>query len=300
MELRHFRYVIAVAEELNFGRAAERLNMSQPPLSHQIRLLEEELGVKLFERTKRRVQLTEAGIRLVEEARKVLAQVDRAAKVTSTTTGNLGQLTIAMSWERTVMVESLRIFGERYSQVHVDLQRLPHAQLIRGLVEQRFDVGFTLGMPAREPTLIYETLAWEPLVVGLPPDHRLVDAERLQLRALAKERYIMFERDRNPGLYDEIIAVCRNAGFSLNAMHEVDSVDSGMALVAAGLGIALFPTAVEDLHRDGIVFRQLDARALKMESVMVYRRGVPSDVLRVFLDIVRRVNKKPDIRRHNA
>ena len=80
MELRHFRYLIAVAEELNFGRAAERLNMSQPPLSHQIRLLEEELGVKLFERTKRRVQLTEAGIRLGEEARNVLEQVDRAAK----------------------------------------------------------------------------------------------------------------------------------------------------------------------------------------------------------------------------
>src|SRR5437763_689538 len=121
MELRHFRYVIAVAEELHFGRAAERLNMSQPPLSHQIRLLEEELGVKLFERTKRHVQITEAGIRLVDEARKVLAQVDRAAKVTSRSDkGDLAHLTIGMSWERTVIVESLRIFGERYPEVHVD------------------------------------------------------------------------------------------------------------------------------------------------------------------------------------
>src|SRR5215467_15054944 len=104
MELRHFRYVIAVAEELNFGRAAERLNMSQPPLSHQIRLLEEELGVKLFERTKRHVQLTEAGIRLVEEARKVLAQVDRAVKVTSKASqGEIGHLSVGMLWERTIM-----------------------------------------------------------------------------------------------------------------------------------------------------------------------------------------------------
>jgi DNA-binding transcriptional LysR family regulator len=298
MELRHFRYVIAVAEELNFGRAAERLNMSQPPLSHQIRLLEEELGVKLFERTKRRVQITEAGIRLVEEARKVLAQVDRAAKVTSRSDkGDLAHLTIGMSWERTVMVESLRIFGERYPEVHVDLQRLPQAQLVRGLVEGRLDVGFIVGTSRREATLIYETLAWESLVVGFPPDHRLVRAERVPLRALAKERYIMFERDRNPGLYDEIIAVCRNAGFSLNVMHEVDGVDSGMALVAAGLGIALFPRAAEDTHREGIVFRRLEARALKMESVMVYRRGVPSDVVRVFLDFVRTVNKKTASRR---
>jgi DNA-binding transcriptional LysR family regulator len=301
MELRHFRYVIAVAEELNFGRAAERLNMSQPPLSHQIRLLEEELGVKLFDRTKRRVQLTEAGARLVEEARKVLAQVDRAAKVTSRTTkGELGHLAVGMSWERTVMVEALRIFGERYPGVHVDLDRLPQPHLIRGLVEGRLDVAFTLGTSQRESTLVYETLAWEPLVVGFPPEHRLANSKRLSLRALAKDRFIMFERDRNPGLYDEIIAVCRNGGFSLNIMHEVDSVDSGMALVAGGLGIALFPRAVQDVHRDGIVFRNLEARTLKMESVLVYRRGVPSDVVQVFLDIVRTVNKKAAARRHHA
>ena len=155
MELRHFRYVIAVAEELHFGPAAERLHMSQPPLSHQIRLLEEELGVKLFERTNRRVQLTEAGTRFVEEARKALDQVDRAAKVASRSSkGELGHLSIGMMWERTVIVESLRIFGERYPDVHISLHRLSEVQQIQGLVEGRLDVGFTIGTSPREARLI--------------------------------------------------------------------------------------------------------------------------------------------------
>jgi DNA-binding transcriptional LysR family regulator len=293
MELRHFRYVIAVAEELNFGRAAERLNMSQPPLSHQIRLLEEELGVKLFERTKRHVQLTEAGIRLVEEARKVLAQVDRAVKVTSKTSqGKIGHLSVGMLWERTIMVESLRILGGRYPDIHVDLHRLSGEEPVRGLMEGRLDIVFALATSHGEPSLIYETLAWEPLIIGLPTGHRLTAADRVPLRALAKEPNIMFQRDRNPGLHDEIIAVCRNAGFTLNAIHEVDSVYSGMALVAAGLGICLFPSAAADVQRSGVVFRHLEGRMPKTESVMMYRRVSPSNVLRVFLDIVRTLSKK--------
>jgi DNA-binding transcriptional LysR family regulator len=294
MELRHFRYVIAVAEELNFGRAAERLNMSQPPLSHQIRMLEEELGVKLFERTKRRVQLTEAGIRFVEAARNVLDQVDRAAKVVARRgKGDLGHLSIGMVWERAVMIESLRILGGRYPGVHVSLHRLPESQQIQGLMAGRLDVAFMIGTSPRDAALAYETLAWEPLIVAVPVAHHLASVDRVPLRALATESYIMFKRDRNPGLYDEIIAVCRNAGFSLKTNHEVDSVSGGLALVAAGVGVALVPTAAEDMHHDGVVFRHLEGRLPKMESVVVYRRGVPSNVLAIFLDIVRSISKKP-------
>jgi len=293
MELRHFRYVIAVAEELHFGRAAERLNICQPPLSHQIRLLEQELGVKLFERTKRHVEVTEAGIRLVEEARKVLAQVDHAAKVaTRTSKGEFGHLSLGMTWERKFLVDALRIFGKRYPDVHVDLHRLRGPQQTQALAEGRLHAGFMLATAARDPGLIYETLRWEPLVVGLEERHRLADLKQVPLRALANERYIMFQREIAPNLYDEIIAMCRNAGFSLNIVHEVDGVESSMALVGAGLGVALFPDAVRDVERRGVVFRKLKGRMPKMESVVVYKPGTRLNVTRAFLEIVRALFSK--------
>jgi len=293
MELRHFRYVIAVAEELHFGRAAERLNMCQPPLSHQIRLLEEELGVKLFERTKRRVEVTEVGLRLVEEARKVLAQVEQAAKVASRTSkGELGHLSLGMIWERKLLVEALRMFAKRYPDVHVDLHRLSWREQSQALAEGRLHVGFMIATPTRDPSLIYETLGWDPLVVGLPERHHLAALERVPLRALANERYIMFQREINPNIYDEIIAVCRNAGFSLNIVHQVNSIYSSMALVAAGLGIALFPGGVREVARQGVVYRQLQGRMPNMENVLAYKVGSTVGATRAFLDIVRRLTSK--------
>src|SRR5436190_15510567 len=283
MELRHFRYVIEVAEELNFGRAAERLNICQPPLSHQIRLLEEELGVKLFERTKRRVEVTEAGRRLVDEARKVLAQVEQAAKVASRTSkGELGHLSLGMIWEQKLLVEALRVFAKRYPEVHVDLHRLGAREQAQALAEGRLHVGFMIAGPTRDPSLVYETLGWDPLVVGLPERHHLAALERVPLRALADERYIMFQRDINPNIYDDIIAVCRNAGFSLNIFHQVNNIYSSMALVAAGLGVALFPGAVRDVGRRGVVYRQLQGRMPKMESILAYKAGTPVGATRAF------------------
>jgi DNA-binding transcriptional LysR family regulator len=293
MELRHFRYVIAVAEELNFGRAAERLNICQPPLSHQIRLLEEELGVKLFERTKRRVEVTEAGRRLVDEARKVLAQVEQAAKVASRTSkGELGHLSLGMIWEQKLLVEALRVFAKRYPEVHVDLHRLSAPEQAQAIAEGRLHVGFMIASAIRNPSLVYETLGWDPLVVGLPERHHLAALERVPLRALADERYIMFQRDINPNIYDDIIAVCRNAGFSLNIFHQVNNIYSSMALVAAGLGVALFPGAVRDVGRRGVVYRQLQGRMPKMESILAYKAGTPVGATRAFLDTVRTISSR--------
>jgi DNA-binding transcriptional LysR family regulator len=301
MELRHIRYVIAVAEELNFCRAAERLNMSQPPLSHQIRLLEEELGVKLFERSKRHVQLTEAGVRFVEEGRKVLAQVDHAAKVAvSTSRGEVGHLSIGMLWERRIVVDSVRIFAKRHPDVHVDLHRTGGHALIKALKEGRLQVGFSVLFGSKDQSLVYETLSWEPIVLGLPEKHPLAVLEKVPLRSLASEQYIMFHREVNPALYDEIIAVCRNSGFSLNIVHEADSIYSSMALVAAGLGVALFPASVGDVERKGIVFRELQGRLPKMESMVVYKRDMPLNIVRTFLDVVRQCVQRASSRRRYA
>src|SRR5262249_53585765 len=169
MELRHLRYVIAVAEELHFGRAAERLNMSQPPLSQQIRLLEEELGVKLFHRTKRQVQLTDAGVRFIEEARQILAQVDHATRVASRAdNGEIGYLIVGtVTSEKRILIDTLRTFHKRYPDVHLELRSLSTPAQIMALREGRIQVGFVI-QPIEEPSLAVETVAREPLVVALP------------------------------------------------------------------------------------------------------------------------------------
>ena len=172
--------------------------------------------------------------------------------------------------------------------------------LVKAVKEGRLQVGFAFVIGPKDQALTYETLDWERIVVGLPERHPLADLERVPLRSLAAEQYIMFHWEVCPGLYDEIIAVCRNSGFSLNIVHEADSVYSSMALVAAGLGVALFPASVQDVKRKGIVFRELQGRLPKMESIMVYQSDVQLRVVHAFLDVVRQCARKTSSRRRKA
>jgi DNA-binding transcriptional LysR family regulator len=291
VELRHLRYVIALAEELHFGRAARRLNMSQPPLSQQIRSLEEELGVKLFSRTKRQVMLTEAGIRFVDEARQVLAQVQHAAKVASrASSGEIGYLTVGtVTAEKTVLVDTLRAFAHRYPDVHVELRSMSTVAQLEAVREGRLQVGFVI-LPVEESSLAVEPVVREPLVVALPENHRLASRRKIPLKALAGEGSILFPRAISPGYYDQIISVCRNAGFSLKIIHEMDNIYTALALVEAGLGVSLFPASIQDLRRRGVVFRELEAPVPKMECAVIYRRETQSAVVQSFLNVVRNVS----------
>jgi len=290
MELRHLRYVIAVAEELHFGRAAQRLNMSQPPLSQQIRYLEDELGVKLFHRTKRQVKLTEAGTRFVDEARQVLAQVEHAARVASrANNGEIGYLTVGtVTAEKTVLVDTLRMFAKRYPDVHVELRSLGTDAQLHAIREGRIQVGFVI-LPVEVSDLEIEKVLSEPLVLAVPNKHRLASHKRVPLKALVGEPSILFPRALSPGYYDKIISVCRNAGFSLKVIHEMDNIYTALALVEAGLGISIFPASIQGLNRKGVVFRELQAPFPEMECAVAYRKGVQSAVLRSFLDVVRTV-----------
>lgn len=294
MELRHLRYVIALSEELHFGRAARRLNMSQPPLSQQIRSLEEELGVKLFSRTKRQVVLTEAGIRFVDEARQVLAQVQHAAKVASrANNGEIGYLTVGtVTAEKTVLVDTLRAFAKLYPDVHLELRSMSTVAQLEAVREGRLQVGFVI-LPVEETALAVETVAREPLVVALPESHRLASKRRIPLKALSGEVSILFPRALSPGYYDQIISVCRTAGFSLKIIHDMDNIYTALALVEAGLGVSLFPASIQDLKRRGVIFRELEAPVPKMECAVIYRREAHSPVLHAFLNVVRQVSGRP-------
>jgi DNA-binding transcriptional LysR family regulator len=286
MELRHLRYLIAVAEELHFGRAAIRLNISQPPLSQQIRQLEEELGIQLFCRTKREVQLTEAGKRILNEAYTVLGRVDRFEKVAAQAgSGEIGHLSVGVpGGGNDVLVGTLRELTENYPGVHVELQYMNTGRQIESLREGRIDVAF-LHSPAREAELVIETVKRERLWLAMPKGHPLERRPRIAISLLKGLPMIFFPRRVSPGLHDLITTMCRNEGFTLNVMHEADSIIGGLTLVSAGLGAAFSNPSVQRLWPN-IAFRPIE-NSPEVEQAVAYRRGKQSPVLDIFLRVVR-------------
>ncbi len=292
MELRHLRYLIAVAEELHFGRAAIRLHISQPPLSQQIRQLEEELGVRLFDRTKREVRLTEAGRRIVDEAYQVLSQVDHFINVASRASeGAIGYLSVAApGGVNEILIDTLRVFANRYPGVHIELQFMSTGLQIEALREGRIHVGFLM-LPVNDPNLVLESIRKGPMWVAMPKGHSLEKHSRVKLADLADQRFILVARRSSPGLHDLITSMCRNAGLSLNVAHEVDNIVASLALVTAGLGLGFCSPVMRGLWPD-IVFRPFQDDVLKLEYAVGYRKDEHSPVLESFLRVVRETAKK--------
>ncbi len=287
MELRHLRYFVAVAEELHFGRAATRLGMAQPPLSQQIRRLEEELGVLLFERTKRRVQLTEAGRVFLDEARRTLAQAERAARAAQRAQrGEIGRLEVGYvgSAAFDVLPEILRTFRARFPEVELALHELTTAQQVRALDDERIGVGF-LRPPLYDGRLASRVILREPLVVALPATHPLAHHRRIPLGALAGEPFILYPRHLAPGPYDQVLSLCHQAGFSPRVTQEAVEMQTIAGLVAAGIGVSLVVATVQDLRSSGVVYRALDGAAPTMDLAIAWRRDDPSRVLAAFLGI---------------
>jgi DNA-binding transcriptional LysR family regulator len=286
MELRHLRYLVAVAEELHFGRAALRLNVSQPPLSQQIRQLEGELGVELFQRNKREVRLTDAGRRIVAEAYRVLGQVDHFAMVAAHVGGGeIGRLSVGVPGGISeALVGTLRRLATHYPGVHIELQYMTTGTQVEALREGRIAVGF-LNLPVLEPSLALETIRSEPLCLALPPGHELTHHARIPVEALADLPIIFFLRRVTPGLHDIITGMCRNAGVTLNVAHEVDSIVGALTLVSAGLGCSFCTPSVQRLWPK-LAFRPL-AGSVRVEQAVGYRRDAKSPVLETFLKVVR-------------
>jgi len=291
VELRHLRYLVAVAEELHFGRAAIRLNISQPPLSQQIRQLEEELGVQLFERTKREVRLTDAGKRVVSEAHQVLGQIDHFTKVAAQAgEGEIGHLSVGVpGGVNEILVETLKLVARRFPGVRIELQYMTTGIQIEALREGRIHVGF-LNLPVQEPALALETVRKEPLCVAVPKGHPFARYQQVPVSELKGQPVILFPRRVAPGLHDAITGMCRNAGFSLNAVHETDNVVAGLTLVSAELGISFCTPSLRRLWPD-LLFRPVRS-AVHVEQAVAYRRDAQSPVLGSFLSVVRQVVRK--------
>ncbi len=291
VELRHLRYFVAVAEELSFTRAAERLHMAQPPLSTQMRALERALGVELFDRSRRAIALTAAGEVLLGEARRLLVQVEQAlAATTRAGTGEVGRLTVGFVPSASLgpLPELLREFRGRHPGVELFLRELPPDDLVAGLHSGALDLA-VLYLPVAEPALAELTIAREPLVAALPEGHRLASARSaLRLASLRAEPFVLPARHHMPGLHARVLESCRRAGFEPRAVQDdVWLLQTVLGLVAAGLGVALVPASVEKLGRAGVAFRPLRDPGPPVELGALWRADDTSAALRNLVAVLR-------------
>ena len=293
MELRHFRYVVAVADSLHFGRAAERLHISQPPLSQQIRQLEEELGTTLFIRTTRQVQLTAAGALFVQEARLILAQADHAARLAMRVTdGEAGQLMIGVAGpaDAPFFVSILRLFARRHPNVRLVLRNMSTSDQEKALREGRLHVGF-LVPPIQDAELMVEPVVRRPIAIAVPRRHALASRAQVPLRSLAGESHVMFARELAPRFFDAIVSACREAGFTLKVAHEVDNLYTACALVEAGLGVCFVPAGIQAGRSRAIALRRLTPALPHVDSplAIAYRREPLCELVHLFVAVVKEV-----------
>ena len=290
MELRQLRYFIAVAEESSFSRAARRLHVSQPPLSTQIKSLEGELGVRLFERSSRGVSPTAAGRAFLVEARATLARLQYAKTMAlRADRGEIGRLSVGFVSiaDYSILPPALKSFRSSFPSVEVQLHELTTDAQIPELRAARLDLGIGLA-PVDEPDLEFERVRREALVLAAPSGHPAVKgAGPMDLRALSKESFIVPPRDIAPGLYDLTISYCRSFGFAPRITQQARQMQTVIGLVSCGMGFALVPSSVRNLRRPGVQYRHLRRAAAPVELGILRLRNSDSPPREHFIAALR-------------
>jgi DNA-binding transcriptional LysR family regulator len=292
MELRHLRYFVAVAEELHFRRAAERLGIKQPPLSLQIRQLEQELGTSLFHRLTRGVELTETGTLLLDEARRILDQVERIrARVQSRARGETGCIHLGFASAtcfQPLVPGIISAHRERYPGVLVSPEERNTPLLVAGLRSREIDVAFIRPPLSDDEGFEVEPLVEEPMVIVLPESHPRAGDRSMPLAALAEETLILFPRTVGPGLHDAIIASCQWAGFSPKLGQEAPQLTTMVHMVAAGFGVSIVPQSIAQIHLAGVAYIRIEGDAPRAPISLAYRRDDRSTTVRNFVASARR------------
>ncbi len=289
MELRHLRYFVAVAEELHFGRAAQRLHIAQPPLSQQIGKLEDELGLKLFSRAKRRIELTHAGRVFLPEARQTLFLAERAAEAARRADrGEIGPLAVACGpiAVQTVLPSVLPVFRQRFPEVEISLTELPMAEIVEALQRGTVDLGLLL--PYFDSELLErEVILRLPMRAALPRGHPLARRKSIRLKQLAKDRFILVARSLASGLYDYIVGTCQQAGFTPKVAQEATYIPTLLRMVAAGYGVSLVPKMPKPMEVQDVAFVQIQEPYPAVELCMAWRANDSSPPLAAFRNVVR-------------
>jgi DNA-binding transcriptional LysR family regulator len=298
MELRHLRYFVAVAEELNFSRAAGRMYLSQPALSQQIRKLERELGVSLFFRTKNHVELTEAGLALLEGSRRVLVLVEQTARVAREVGGaEVRHLRVGFPEyaNHTPVADALQTFRRRYPYVeleeHETFTLQETLQQSDKLHRGTLDIGFML-RPEQDELLEIEHVLDIELVAALPEGHPLAGRDEISMKDLSDERLILFSRSFHPRSYDYVVRCCRDAGFEPRVVQRKEpQLYSGATtyrMVDSGIGVGIVARPVVSGYKQyDVIFKPLRDPAPSLDLVAAWRREDPSPNLQAFLEVVR-------------
>jgi DNA-binding transcriptional LysR family regulator len=295
IELRPWRQFLAVAEELHFGRAAQRLHMTQPPLTQAIAGLEATLGVRLFDRTKRSVMLTPAGSALLAPVRDLLARAQALpAHARAAAAGEVGALRLAFvsTVGFALLPQWVRAFRQRHPGVRLELIEATGDVQVQALARGEIDAGFMLHSPGfAAPGLERLLIASEPLVLALPEHHPLAAQTTLNLRDVLAEPLVIFPRRIVPSLYDAIFGLYHAAGQSPLVAQEAIQMQTIVNLVSAGLGVAWVPDSVRQFQRSGVSYRSVEAPAELVlpgcETSLVWPAGPPNPTLERFVAFLR-------------
>jgi DNA-binding transcriptional LysR family regulator len=290
MELRHLRYFVAVAEELSFTRAAERLHIGQPPLSHQIQMLEAEVGAQLLERSKRWVRLTEAGKLFLDDARRILGLAEQAAQTARRAErGEAGELRVGFTFSTPLtplFVAAINRYRQRYPGVTLTLREMSTLGQIDAIANRELDLGLVRPLESALPDGITLTvLRRDPLEMVLPLDHPLAGRESVSVRDLEGQPLVMYPESAGTGIYPQIFRLCREAGFKPIIAMEAAESSTIIGLVAAGCGVSVLPSSFNIIQMSGVCYRPLaDADATTTLS-LAQRRDEVSPLVAAFVAV---------------
>jgi DNA-binding transcriptional LysR family regulator len=291
MDLRHLRYFIAVAEELHFTKAAKRLHIAQPPLSRQIRELEEELGVTLLNRTRHHIELSDAGRVFLEKAKQILLATDSAVvEAQRAQRGEIGKLAVGFFEQTayTLLPPILRAFQERFPAVEVQLRWFPVVGQVEALMRGDVDIAFVRPVVDLEE-LSKELLLKEPFVLAVPSTHPFAERDVLSIADCANERIINYTRNLAPDYHAGITRACALAGFIPKSSLEVGQVYTALGLVSSGVGIAFVPSSVQRIRFDNLVYKPLRETQLQSEAYLAWTHLNPSVLLKAFVETSKQV-----------
>jgi len=291
LELRHLRYFIAVAEELHFSRAAKRLHMAQPPLSQQIRKLEQHIGHPLFTRNSRTVALTQAGEALLEHSRYILRRLDDDLEtVRRVGRGEIGTLTVGFigSAMLTVLPALIGSYRKRFGKVDLRLRELTTSSLVEAIRQGAVDLGFLRDAGPTEGLIVENVLA-ERFVVALAKKHRLASRQKISLAELKGEPLILFARELGPLAWDKTIALCETSGIRPAIVQDAPEWLTVLRLVSSGLGFSIAPACVATIQTPGVVCRELTKCPIATNIELARRTDHLNPIMEAFLAEARKM-----------